>query len=142
MLPRIIGRFPTLTASAVYLLPLVLAFFPLWTGKVLLPELSDQNNGYPFRNFAAQYIERFGDVPGWYPYLFGGMPFAANTAHGDTFFPTAMLRLILPVDVGMAVGFFLFTTLAGIFAFIFLRGIGLSWGAAFVGGVKGSLGHR
>jgi hypothetical protein len=62
------------------------------------------------------------------------MPFSANTAHGDTFFPTALLRLIFPVDVGMAVGFMIFTALAGIFAFIFLRAIRLSWAASFVGG--------
>jgi hypothetical protein len=134
MLSRIIARFPTLVASGIYTIAAALAFFPLWTGKVLLPEMSDQNNGYSFRSFAAQYIERFGEVPGWYPYLFGGMPFAANTAHGDTFFPTALLRLALPVDIGMALGFLIFTLLAGIFAFLFLRGVGLTWGSSFVGG--------
>ena len=134
MIPRIVSRFPTLIASGLYILVSVLAFIPLWTGKVLLPEGSDQRGGYPFRAFAAQYLERYGDVPGWYPYIFGGMPYAANTAHGDTFFPTALLRLLFDVDVGMAIGFFIFTTLAGIFAFVFLRGIGLTWGPSFIGG--------
>jgi hypothetical protein len=62
------------------------------------------------------------------------MPYSANTAHGDTFFPTALLRLIFPVDIGMAAGFLVFTILAGIFAFVFLRAIRLSWAASFVGG--------
>ena len=132
MIPRLIARFPTAVASAIYFVVALLAYAPLLAGKVLLS--NDQATGYSFRAFAAEYVRANGAVPGWYPHLFGGMPFAANTAHGDTFFPTALLRLVFPVDVGMALGFFIFTVLAGIFAFIFLRGIGLGWAAAFAGG--------
>jgi hypothetical protein len=132
MLSRQIARFPTTVASALYLIIGALAFWPLWTGRVLLS--NDQLTGYAFRAFAADYEHRFGGVAAWYPHLFGGMPYLANTQHGDTFFPTALLRFALPVDVGMAMGFFIFTVLAGIFTFIFLRGLGLSWAAAFVGG--------
>jgi hypothetical protein len=134
MLSRLTARFPTAVAATIYLVVTALAYLPLWAGRVLLPEMSDQRDGYAFRSFAAEHIRAFGEVPGWYPHLFGGMPFSANTAHGDTFFPTALLRLAFPVDVGMAVGFMVFTVLAGVFAFVFLRTVRLSWPAAFVGG--------
>ncbi len=134
MFSRLTARFPTATASAIYVVATALAYLPLLAGKVLLPPGSDQRDGYAFRSFAADYEKAFGAVPGWYPHIFGGMPYSANTAHGDTFFPTALLRLIFPVDVGMALGFLVFTALAGIFAFIFLRAVRLSWAAAFVGG--------
>ena len=132
MLSRFVARFPTTVASAIYAVVVALAYLPLWFGRVLLS--NDQLTGYAFRAFAAEYAREFGSVPAWYPHLFGGMPYLANTQHGDTFFPTALLRFLLPVDVGMALGFALFTLLAGIFTFLFLRGIGLGWAAAFVGG--------
>jgi hypothetical protein len=134
MFSRLTARFPTAIAATLYVVVTALAYIPLWMGKVLLPVMSDQRDGYAFRSFAAEYIKRFGEIPGWYPHIFGGMPYSANTAHGDTFFPTALLRLIFPVDVGMALGFFVFTALAGIFTFMFLRSLRLSWAAAFVGG--------
>lgn len=134
MFSRLTARFPTAVASAIYIVVTALAYWPLWTGKVLLPEMSDQRDGYAFRSFAAEYVKRFGEIPGWYPHIFGGMPYSANTAHGDTFFPTALLRLVFPADVGMALGFFVFTVLAGIFTFMFLRALRLSWAASFVGG--------
>lgn len=132
MFSRLTARFPTLTASGLYALVTAIAFFPIWTGRVLLS--NDQLTGYAFRAYAAEYARQFGDVPGWYPYLFGGMPYLANTQHGDTFFPTALLRFLLPVDVGMAMGFVIFTLLAGIFTFLFLRSVGMGWAASFVGG--------
>ena len=134
MLSRLTARFPVAVASTIYVLATVLAYSPFLAGRVLLPEMSDQRDGYAFRAFAADYLRRFGDVPEWSPYIFGGMPFVANTAHGDTLFPTALLRMILPVDVAMALGFLVFTALAGILMFVFLRGLQLSWPAAFVGG--------
>ena len=132
MFSRLIARFPTLTASGLYALVTAIAYFPIWTGRVLLS--NDQLTGYSFRNYAAEYAREFGGVPAWYPHLFGGMPYLANTQHGDTFFPTALLRFLLPVDVGMAMGFVIFTLLAGIFTFLFLRSVGMGWAASFVGG--------
>jgi hypothetical protein len=135
MLPRLTQRFPILTASGLYALAVSLAFWPFWKGQFLINELSDMRNGYPFREFAADYFHRFGGIPQWNPYLLGGMPFLANTANGDTFYPpTVALRLLLPVDVGITLGFMLHIVLAGLFMFLFLRALRLDWGAAFIGG--------
>lgn len=134
MLTRLIQRFPTLVASGIYALAVALALGPFWTGRILINPLSDQKNGYPFREFAADYLANHGDFPQWTPYIFGGMPFAANPTFGDTFFPAFLLRLLLPVDVGISLGFLIYLVLAGTTAFLFLRQLKLDWGPAFVGG--------
>lgn len=134
MLERVTQRYPFLTAASLYTVVVAAAFGPAFQGSFLATRTSDQWTGYAFRDFAARFSEAFGSIPQWSPYLFGGMPFVANTAHGDTFYPTFLLRLVLPVDAGMALGFLIHIVLAGSFAFLFFRTIGLSWAAAFVGG--------
>lgn len=134
MLHRLTQRRPALTAFALYGVAVCLAFSPFWTGKFLINDWSDMRNGYAFREFAADYARRFGGFPEWNPYIFGGMPFLANPANGDTFYPTFLLRLVLPVDVGITLGFMLHIALAGLFTFLLLRAMRLEWGAAFVGG--------
>jgi hypothetical protein len=126
-------RFPTLTAAALYAAVVALAFWPFWTGHFLINPWSDMRNGYAFRLFAAEYWHQAGGFPQWNPYIFGGMPFIGAIG-GDVFYPTFLLRLILPVDVGITLGFMLHLVLAGVFMFAFLRALGLEWGAAFVGG--------
>jgi hypothetical protein len=111
-----------------------LAFWPFWTGHALFNAASDMNRVYPFRLVAAEFFKQFHAVPQWTPYLFGGMPYAANPTFGDTFYPGFLLRLILPVDLGMTLGMMLHITLAGTFTYLFLRELKLDWGAAFVGG--------
>jgi hypothetical protein len=63
------------------------------------------------------------------------MPFLQNTTNGDTFYPTAFLRLLLPVGTAMALGFMIHLVLAGSFTFSFLRTLGARSEAAFVGGL-------
>jgi hypothetical protein len=140
MLSRLIARFPTLIASLIYALTSAFVFWPLVLGRFLVSETSDQRTGYAFREFAAAYFRDHGSLPEWSPYLFGGIPFVANTAHGDTFFPTFLLRLAFGTDTGVSLSFAIFTCLCGIFAFLFLRSMRLGWGAAFVGGAAYMLG--
>lgn len=131
---RLTQRHPTLIAAACYALAVALAFWPFWTGHALFNALSDMNRVYPFRLVAAEFFKQFHAVPQWTPYLFGGMPYAANPTFGDTFYPGFLLRLVLPVDLGMTFGMMLHITLAGTFTFVFLRELKLDWGAAFLGG--------
>ena len=41
--------------------------------------------------------------------------------HGDIFYPTFLLRMVLPTDVAMTWGFIVHLFLAGLFTFGFLR---------------------
>ncbi|NUQ20345.1 MAG: hypothetical protein HOQ09_05225 [Gemmatimonadaceae bacterium] len=133
---RFIHRFPTLAAAIVYAILIALIFWPFWQGKLLMWPGSDQVNGYSFRLFAATHFKTVGGFPLWNPYIFGGMPFLQNPTNGDTFYPTALLRLIMPVGSAMALGFMIHFVLAGAFTFKLLRTLGLRIESAFIGGLS------
>jgi hypothetical protein len=65
----------------------------------------------------------------------GGLPFVA-AMHGDIFYPTFLLRLIMPVDAAMSWGMVGHFFLCGLATYWFLRvGARMSFFAALVGGI-------
>ena len=62
------------------------------------------------------------------------MPYVA-AMHGDIFYPTFLLRMILPTDVAMTWGYIIHFFLAGLFTYGFLRAIGYGFYGALVGGI-------
>jgi hypothetical protein len=128
-------RFATAWAALVYALATLTLGWPALVGRFLVTVRSDQYiAGYAFRDFAASWIREGHGVPLWNPYLFGGLPYVAGM-HGDIFYPTALLRLVLPTDVAMTWGLISHVFLAGLFTFLFLRSIGLGFFGALVGGL-------
>lgn len=128
-------RFAALWASLTYALATLTLAWPALQGKFLVTGISDQYiGGFPVREFAARMMTETGGFPLWNPYLFAGMPYVA-AMHGDIFYPTFLLRLVLGVDVGMTWGMILHLWLAGVFTYWFLRSTGLSFWAALVGGL-------
>lgn len=128
-------RFAFGWASLVYALCTLSLAYPALAGKFLVNPHSDQYiAGYAFREFAASTLRATGHFPLWNPYLFGGMPYIA-AMHGDIFYPTFLLRMILPTDVAMTWGFIIHVFLAGLFTFGFLRALGYSFYGALVGGI-------
>jgi hypothetical protein len=114
-------RFAVGIASAVYALCTLTLAWPALAGKFLVSTHSDQYiAGYAFRDFAAQSLRSGNGFPQWNPYLFGGMPYV-GAMHGDIFYPTFLLRLVMPTDAAMTWGFTIHLFLAGLFAFLFLR---------------------
>src|ERR1700737_4154481 len=104
-------------------------------GKFLVNPQSDQYiAGYAFREFAATTLKATGHFPLWNPYLFGGMPFIA-AMHGDIFYPPFLRRMVMPPDVAMTCGFIIHIFLAGLFTYVFLRGLGYGFYGALVGGL-------
>ena len=128
-------RYPTIVVGLIYSLLVAVIFWPFWQGNLLMSPISDQVAGYSFRSFAATHFKNAGGFPLWNPYIFGGMPFLQNTTNGDTFYPTAFLRLMMPVGTAMALGFLLHIVLAGAFTFKFLRALGLRNQSSFIGGL-------
>src|SRR5205814_3829303 len=109
--------------------------FPALAGKFLVGPNSDQYvAGYAFREFAASTLKSTGHFPLWDPYLFGGLPFVA-AMHGDIFYPTFLLRMIMPTDVAMTWGFIIHVFLSGLFTYGFLRAIGYGFYGSLVGGI-------
>ena len=128
-------RFAFGWASLVYALCTLSLAYPALAGRFLVNPHSDQYiAGFAFREFAASTLRATGHFPLWNPYLFGGMPFIA-AMHGDIFYPTFLLRMVMPTDVAMTWGFIIHIILSGLFTFGFLRAIGYSFYGSLIGGI-------
>ncbi|HEY2848279.1 MAG TPA: hypothetical protein VGI97_00250, partial [Gemmatimonadaceae bacterium] len=135
--PRLAGVW----AALVYAGSALMLVYPALVGKFLVNPLSDQYlAGYAFRNFAANVMKTTGGFPQWDPYIFGGMPYVA-AMHGDIFYPTFLLRLIMPVDVAMTWGMIGHFFLCGLATYWFLRhACRFSFFPALIGGAAYMMG--
>lgn len=133
-------RFAGAIACGVHVVAALLLSWPALTGQLLLNPRSDQYKaGFAFRDFARSYFLEHGSIPQWNPYLWGGMPFV-DAMHGDTFYPTALLRLILGTGPGMTWGLIIHVILAGAFSYMFLRAMRFSFFGALVGSLAYEMG--
>ena len=128
-------RFAFAWASLVYALCTLSLGYQALVGKFLVSPHSDQYiAGYAFREFAASTLRAAGHFPLWNPYLFGGMPYIA-AMHGDIFYPTFLLRMVMLTDVAMTWGFIIHIFLSGLFTYGFLRALGYSFYGSLIGGI-------
>lgn len=136
-------RYAWAWAALVFALCALSLSWPVLTGHFLGNVNSDQYlAGYSFREFSASYLKANGGFAQWNPYLFGGMPYVASM-NGDMFYPTFLLRLLMPVGTAMALGMILHFFLAGMGAYWFLRQAArVSYRAAVVGGVAYMMGGQ
>ena len=74
--------------------------------------------------------------PQWNPFIEGGLPYIA-AMHGDIFYPTFLLRMILPTDIAMTWEFPMHMFLCGLFTYLFLR----AWNFGFYGALIGGLAY-
>src|SRR3989442_11942089 len=127
--------------------PLARAGFPLWPALLSLPMLrglwladrwSDQyNTGHAFHAWSAEWFRRLGHLPLWDPEVFGGLPFAAG--HGNAFYPTWLLRFVIPVTTAGKLWFFLHYNLPRLFSYPLLRRLPPSWTASALRGLASQL---
>ncbi|HEX9727677.1 MAG TPA: hypothetical protein VGA37_04175 [Gemmatimonadales bacterium] len=126
---------PTLVASGVLTLWIAILSIPMWSGRFLAGPFSDQyHSGYAFRDWLAAEWKRTGRVPLWNPELFGGLPFV-GAMHGDIFYPTSWMRLILPTGIAMNLGFVIHYVIAGLLTYALLRLLRIAWSGAVTGGL-------
>jgi len=105
----------------------------MWAGHFLAGPASDQYaTGYAWRHWQAEQWKALGHIPLWNPGIFGGLPYVAGM-HGDIFYPTAWLRLLVPTAFAMNLGFVIHYVLAGIFGYLLLRKLKVSWAGSVVG---------
>lgn len=90
--------------------------------------------GVFFRTFHADFWQEHFRTPLWNPYIHGGLPFV-DAMHGDIFYPAAILQILLPVTYALGLKLIVHVFLAGVFMFLFLRAVGRSDQASFVGGL-------
>lgn len=128
-------RRPGLAAGGILSLFVFILSLPMFRGAFVAASYNDQySTGYAFRVWAAHQWRTLGHVPLWNPEIYGGLPFVGGM-HGDIFYPTAFLRLVLPTDVAMNLGFAVHYVLAGLFMYAFLRALRVSWTGAVIGGL-------
>src|SRR6185503_12698573 len=99
-------------AALVYAVGTLSLAYPALAGLFLVNAHSDQYiAGYAFREFAASTLKATGHFPLWNPYPFCWMPYVA-AMHGDIFYPTFLLRMIMATDPAMTWGFIIHVFLA------------------------------
>ena len=127
---------PTLLATAAFALWPVILSLPMLSGMWLAnPLSSDQYTaGFSFHAWSAEWFKRSGHLPLWNPEIFGGLPFVA-AGSGDIFYPTWLLRYVLPVTTAGNVSFFAHYILAGLFTYLLLRRLQVGWTGSVVGGL-------
>src|SRR5205823_10661671 len=128
-------KHPGLWATAAFSLWTVLLSLPMLRGLWLASPWSDQYiSGVPFHAWGAEWYKRLGHLPLWDPAVFGGLPFVA-AGHGDMFYPTWLLRFIVPVTTAGNLSFFLHYILAGLFTYLLLRRLRVGWLGSVIGGL-------
>ncbi|UCC72699.1 MAG: hypothetical protein JSV86_20470 [Gemmatimonadota bacterium] len=88
--------------------------------------------GYYARYWYAEMV-RAGTFPLWNPYLFSGLPFV-DAMHGDIFYPTTVLKFVMPVHRAMGWKIVLHVFVAGLVTYGWLRHLKVGraiaiWGA-------------
>jgi hypothetical protein len=133
-------KHPAVLFAAAWAALLAVVFAPLLAGGVLANPMSDGKDGYVTRHFAAEIIRRWGEIPRWDPYIFGGLPFL-GAMHGDQAYPISIaLRAVFPPALGIGLGIVIHLWLAPVGLFVFLRRLRLSVGAACVGATAYGIG--
>lgn len=89
---------------------------------------------YFARDFYTNAVQETGQFPLWQPLLFGGMPFV-DGMHGDIFYPISLAMFFLDARAMWGWKMVLHVFLAGVFAFLWLRQLGLRRGPALFGGL-------
>lgn len=87
---------------------------------------------YPWKYFTIRSFKN-GQIPFWTPYNFSGNPIMADF-QSAVFYPLNLIFFAVPFTAGWTVLMFLSPFLASIFAYMYLREIGLSKTAGFFGG--------
>lgn len=134
--PEVTGpSHPTLWASLVFAIATMTLSWPALTGRILFNTRSDQYTlGYAFRHFAETSLREGNGFPQWSPYLQGGLPYV-GAMHGDIFYPTFLLRMLVGTAQAITWEFPIHLFLAGLFTYLFLRAWRLPFYAAVIGGL-------
>jgi hypothetical protein len=88
----------------------------------------------PWLSFILDTLRRHGQLPLWNPYLFSGIPFAANP-QPMLFYPFTYLGLLLPLARAMVLTLAIHAWLGGMGTYGWLRSLGATHGGALLAGL-------
>ncbi|MBN1889837.1 MAG: YfhO family protein [Thermoflexales bacterium] len=126
------------TAAGLYLAVAALLFF--WDALFNWPAGKIMAGGdittmfVPWLSFIFDSLRQHGQLPLWNPYLFSGVPFAANP-QPMLFYPFTYLGLFLPLARAMALTLAIHAWLGGMGAYGWLRSLGATHGGALLAGL-------
>ena len=131
-------RFGAWWAALIVALPIAVLSWPMLAGRWLVGTMSDQGStGFAWRDWSARQWITTGHFPTWDAMEFGGIPYVGGQ-HGDLFYWTSFLRLWLPADTVMNLGFAAHYVIAGMLTYALLRSLKTSW----LGSVVGAVGYE
>ncbi len=121
------------TAAAIYAALALLWFLPAFLPDRQIFGTDYLAAGYPVSEMAAAQLAA-GELPGWIPQLYGGVPHAANP--GSTYHPVRLLAsLVLPFERQMPALLVVHFALAGLGTFLLVHALGARPWVAFVTGL-------
>lgn len=91
--------------------------------------------GFPLRRFLVDELRAGRGVPGWTPYVFGGMPYVALLP-GPVFYPSTLLYLLMPLHRAIGWTFVLHMFVGGALAYFCGRSFRLGRAASAVCGAS------
>lgn len=91
--------------------------------------------GYFFRDLSREFLMKYGELPIWDPYILSGIPFI-DAMHSIIFYPTSILKYLIPLHRSIGYGFILHIFLAGVFMYYFLSTLKLGKMACWLGALS------
>lgn len=126
-------RSPDAAAVALILLLTAVAARPLLVGGTILG-LDAATQFYPWYSFLGESL-RSGQIPGWNPNQFSGVPFAGDPLSGWTYLPAMLLFTLLPLAAAAKSFMFFHLLLAGVSMYALGRALRLGVPGALVAAV-------
>ncbi|MBM3315898.1 hypothetical protein FJY71_08715, partial [candidate division WOR-3 bacterium] len=114
------SRLNRVVIAVLFFLPFLFFLRYMFGGRMLFGTDFIGDGGYAAHQFMANYIKAHGAIAFWQPDILCGQPTVA-AFFGDLFYPTILLRLILPVHIVWAWTFALHFFLAGLGTYLFLK---------------------
>jgi Bacterial membrane protein YfhO len=128
------GDIPRWVAPVVFVFVIVVLFREAIFGGATLLGADSYALSYFARDFYTDFVRTVHRFPAWDPLLLGGIPFVEGM-HGDIFYPPSLALFFLDARAMWPVKMMLHYFLAGVFTYMFLRGIGVRRGPALFGGL-------
>ncbi len=121
-------------AILVYLLVTIVLFNDfLFSNKILFGS-DTLASGVFFRKLYADFVRSWHEMPLWNRFISGGLPFV-DAMHGDTFYPTSILKFFMPLHRALGYKLVIHFFLAGSFMYYFLKSYKLNQLSSFLGGL-------
>lgn len=121
-----------MAALALVAITMAAAVQLVWGGTVIGQDSATQF--YPWYDYLGERLLD-GEIPGWNPYQFGGVPFAADPQSGWMYLPAMLIFTLLPLGSAIPLFIVFHLVMAGGGTYVLSRLLGVGPGSALVAAV-------